>query len=217
MNNREEKSPHLKNHDSFTDSGQRKIYEDLLDRLGKADIAASAKRLDLLLNDAGEVEVPFFGAIYLLSREGVRRSDGQRFPYATGSVLSHYILKGSPSRPEGKSVTFAELAGPLFQQGSYSTGALEGPLIKRFQGRLPELLAKASSVGGRRGGEAGLGGVSLIFELLPHIPLQLVFYDRDGEFPARATLLFDHNATQIIDFEVLAVLVTIFVQLLTKS
>ena len=203
--------------DNFSDSGQRKIYEDLLDRLANADIAASADHLDLRLNDAGEVEVPFFGATYLVSREGVRRSDGQRFPYATGSVLIHYILNGSQSRAKGKFVTFAELAGPLFKQGSYSQGALEGPIIKRFQGRLPELLATASSVGGRQGGEAGLGAVSLIFDLLPHIPLQLIFYDRDDEFPARATLLFDHNATQIIDFEVLAVLVTLFVQLLTKT
>jgi hypothetical protein len=202
--------------DNFTDSGQRKIYEDLLDRLANADIAASAEHLDLQLNDAAEAEVPFLGATYLVSRVGVRRSDGQRFPYATGSVLIHYILNGSQSRAKGKFVTFAELAGPLFKQGSYSQAALESPIIKRFQGLLPELLATASSVGGRQGGEAGMGAVSLIFDLLPHIPLQLVFYDRDDEFPARATLLFDHNATQIIDFEVLAVLVTLFVQSLTK-
>ena len=70
-------------------------------------------------------------------------------------------------------------------------------------------------LGGYQGGEAGLGGVSLIFDLLPHIPLQLIFYDRDEEFPARATLLFSLNATELIDFEVLAVLVTVFVQSLT--
>ena len=78
------------------------------------------------------------------------------------------------------------------------------------------MLAAAASVGGRQGGEAGLGSVSLIFDLLPHLPLQLIFYDRDDEFPARATLLFDYNATQIVEFEVLAVLVTVFVQYLTK-
>ena len=57
--------------------------------------------------------------------------------------------------------------------------------------------------------------MSLIFDLLPHIPLQLIFYDRDEEFPARETLLFSLNATELIDFEVLAVLVTVFVQSLT--
>ena len=202
--------------DDLLDSGQRKIFEDLLNRLANADITASAGQLDLHLNDAGEAEIPFFGKTYLVSGKGVRRSDGRKFPYATGSVLIHYILNGSRTRAEGKFVTFAALAGPLFKQGSYSTGALEIPIIKRFQGHLPELLAAASAAGGRQGGEAGMGGTSLIFDLLPHIPLQLIFYDRDYEFPARATLLFDHNATQMIDFEVLAVLVTIFVQSLTK-
>ncbi len=128
-----------------------------------------------------------------------------------------YILRGSRSRPDGQFVTLAELAGPLFKQGDYSRSALEQPVVKRFRKRLPELLSIAATVGGRQGGEAGLGGISLIFDSLPHIPFQLIFYDQDDEFPARATLLFDRNATQLIDFEVLAVLATIFVQSLTKT
>jgi hypothetical protein len=196
--------------------GLKGIYEDLLERLAKADITSSAEQLNLSLNDAGEAEVPLLGRTYLVSRKGVRRSDGQTVAETTGSVLIHYILNGSRSRPAGRFVIFSELAGPLFKQGSYATDALERPLKKRFQGCVPELLAAALSAGGRRGGEAGMGSVSLLFDLLPHLPLQLVFYDRDEEFPARATLLCDFNATRLIDFEVLAVLVTIFVQTLTK-
>ena len=197
--------------------GHRWIYENLIERLQNTDITTSAKHLDLALNDAGEARIPFLGVTYLISNEGVQRSDGKGFKDAIGSVLIHYILKGSSSRPAEKFVTFSELAGPLFKQGSYSSSALERPIIKRFQGRVPELFEVAASYGGRKGGEAGLGSVSLIFDLLPHILLQLIFYDRDDEFPARATLLFDRNSTQFIDFEVLAVLVTIFVQTLTKS
>lgn len=196
--------------------GYSLIYEDLLKRLKHADISASAQRLDLALNNAGEVEIPFFGKTYLISKKGVRCSDGHRLSDAIGSVLIYYILKGSPSRPVEKFVTLAELAGPLFKQGSYSTSALERPIIKRFQGHVPELIETAALVGGRQGGEAGLGSVSMMFDLLPHIPIQLIFYDRDNEFPARATLLFDRNATQLVDFEVLAVLITLFVQSLVK-
>ncbi len=200
----------------MVNGGHKAIYADLVGRLANADLAASSRHLGLLLNDAGEAEVPFLGSTYLVSGQGVRRADGKRFPDAAGSALIHYVLKGSGSRPSGRFVTFAELAGPLFQHGGYSGSALELPVIRRFQGRIQELFAVAVSVGGRRGGEAGLGAVSLIFDLLPHIPMQLVFYDRDDEFPARATLLYDRNATQMIDFEVLAVLVTVFIQYLTK-
>jgi hypothetical protein len=197
--------------------GYRWIYENLIERLQNTDVATSAKHLDLALNDAGEAKISFLGVTYLISNEGVRRSDGKGFKDVIGSVLIHYILKGSCCRPAGKFVTFADLADPLFKQGSYSSSALERPIIKRFQGRVPELFEVAASFGGRKGGEAGLGSVSLLFDLLPHIILQLIFYDRDDEFPARTTLLFDSNATQFIDFEVLAVLVTLFVQTLTKS
>jgi hypothetical protein len=203
--------------ENVANAGYKNIYEELIRHLKNKDIAASAENLDLALNDAGEAKIPFLRATFLISNEGVRRSDGKGFKDAIGSVLIHYILKGSSCRPAGKFVTFADLADPLFKQGSYSSSALERPIIKRFQGRVPELFEVAASYGGRKGGEAGLGSVSLLFDLLPHILLQLIFYDRDEEFPARATLLFDLNSTQFIDFEVLAVLVTIFVQTLTKS
>lgn len=192
--------------------GHRRIYEDLLARLATGDIVTSAERLNLQLNDAGEAEISFSGIPYLVSNGGVRRQDGRRVSYVTGSALIHYILTASRSRPDGRFVTFAELAGPLFKQGSYSGSALELPIVKRFQGRVPELLSEAAALGGRQGGVSGSGSISLIFDLLPHILLQLVFYDRDDEFPARATLLFDHNATELIDFEALAVLATVFVQ-----
>ena len=59
--------------DTFAIGGHKRIYEDLLERLAIADIAASAAHLDLALNDAGEVKIPFFGVAYLVSRKGVRR------------------------------------------------------------------------------------------------------------------------------------------------
>jgi hypothetical protein len=132
-------------------------------------------------------------------------------------VVARYLIHGSRCRPSGRFVTFAALAGPLFTQGSYSVSALERPICTRFQGRVTELMESMERFGGRREGEAGLGSVSLIVDLLPHIPLQLVFYDRDDEYPARATVLFDGNATELLDFETLAVAVTVFVNALTKQ
>ena len=194
--------------------GYRKIYQDLIQDLAKADITSAAHNLGLTLNERGEAEVPFLGHKYWVSQKGVRRSGGERIMESIGSVLAHYILKGTRSETAGRFVTFSELAGPVFKEGSYSRDALEFPLVKRFQGRVPELLAAAGSLGGRVGGESGLGSVSLIFELLPKVPVQLIFYDRDDEFPARVTLLIDRNATRFLEFEFLAVMVTLFVQAL---
>lgn len=197
--------------------GHRKIYEDLVKRLANTDIATLAGHLKLPTNNAGEVEVPFLGTTYLISNTGARRSDRRNCSDVTASALIHYVLTGCISRPAGVFVPLAELAGPLFKNSSFSQSALEGPIIKRFQGRVPELLSIAASIGGLQGGISGLGSVSLIFDVVPNILLQLIFYDKDHEFPARATLLLDAHATQFVDFEALAVLVAIFVQFLTKN
>jgi len=196
--------------------GYQAIYHDLRRELSHADLAASADHLALPVNRAGEVLVPFLGRTFLVSNNGVHQADGRTPSGVTQSVLIRYILQGSGSRPAGEFVTLAQLAGPLFQQGSYSASALERPIIRRFQGRAGDLLSVAASMGGRPEGEGGLGSISLVFDVLPHILLQLIFYDRDDEFPARATLLFDRHASQVIDFETLAVMVTLFVQFLTR-
>lgn len=197
-------------------SGHKQHYEHLVERLKTADIAVLACRLDLLTTTFGEAEVPFLGARYLISNKGVHRSDGQGLTMVTASALIHYLLRGSTSRPAGTFVSLSELAGPWLKDGSFSKSALEGPITKRFRRRIPELMAKASSIGGRQGGVSGMGSISLIFDLLPNLPLQLIFYDQDNEFPARATLLIDANANRLIDFEALAFLLSIFVHYLTN-
>lgn len=195
--------------------GHKRIYQDLLAKLASADVCTSARNLGLVFNADGQIELPFGGMFYLISAGGVRLANGKRPHPIAASALIHYVLLGSEKRPAGKFVAFSELAGPLFKHGGYSSGALESPIAKRFQGRVEDLIFKAESMGGRLGGQAGQGAISLVFDLVPHIPLQLVFYDRDDEFPARATLLCDQNATLLIDFEALAVLTTVFVNILT--
>jgi hypothetical protein len=197
---------------SIQGGGYRKIYEDLTQRLADADIASSAKNLGLILNNSGEAEVPFLARNYLVSEKGVILSGGGSVIDTLGSVIIQYILNASRSETAWRFVTLSQLAGPLFTEGTYTHDALESPLVKRFEGCMSELMKAAQSLGGWSGGEAGLGGVSLIFELLPKIPVQLIFYDRDEEFPARARLLCDLNATDFLEFEFIAVLVTIFVQ-----
>jgi Domain of unknown function (DUF3786) len=142
--------------ENIANAGYKKIYKELIRHLKNKDITASAENLDLAMAVAGEVIVPFLGTTFLVCSKGIRRSDGKGFKETLGSVIAHYILKGSCCRPAGKFVTFAELAGPLFKQGSYSSSALERPIIKRFQGRVTELLEVAALYGGHKGGDSGL-------------------------------------------------------------
>jgi hypothetical protein len=55
------------------------------------------------------------------------------------------------------------------------------------------------------------------FQALPCLPLLLVFYDRDEDFPASCKVLFDKAAPTWLDMECLAVLGWILSDLLVKE
>ncbi len=192
--------------------GYRKIYRDLLDELKSVDLAQAAKILDLLYNPAGQMEVVLMGTTYLIESNGIHRQDGKAAATVQGSVLAGYILKQGRGEPAGKFVSFNSITGMVPTKSSYSSSSLEARLAKygqMDQVRFHEAIVKS---GGRPGGEVGIGGKSWIIQLLPKIPVQLVFYRGDAEFPAAARLLIDQAAVNFLEFEFLAVLATIFVE-----
>lgn len=194
--------------------GHKEHYQELISSLRDKDIVALAGQLSLPVNENGEAVIPFLGATYTISDKGVKRTDDKKFLFIIGNALIHYLLMGASGQPSGKYVSINELAGPWLKDGGFSKSALEYPISKRFRRRVPELMNAAESIDGRKGGVSGQGSISFIFDLLPHIPVQLIFYDEDDEFSARTTLLADARSTEFIDFEALAFLLSVFVQYL---
>ncbi len=74
--------------------GHRKIHEDLVKRLVNVDFTTLAGHLNLLTNNAREIEVPFLGTTYLISNTGVRRFDRTRCSDVTASTLIRNVLIG---------------------------------------------------------------------------------------------------------------------------
>jgi len=191
--------------------GYEKIYRDLLNGLKSVDLAQAAKVLDLAYNPAGQVEVVLMGTTYLIEKRGIYRQDGKAAATGHGSVLAGYILHQGRGEPTDKFVSFDSITGMVPARSSYSSSSLEGRLAKYGQvdpTRFHDAIVKS---GGRPGGEVGIGGKSWIIQLLPKIPVQLVFYRGDEQFPAAARLLIDQAAVNFLEFEFLAVLATIFV------
>ena len=192
--------------------GYEKIYRDLLDELKSVDLRQTAKVLNLAYNSAGQLEVVLIGKTFLIESAGIYGHDGKAAATAQGSVLAGYILKQGRGELGGKFVSFDSITGLVPARSSYSSTSLEARLAKHGQLdpiRFHEAIVKS---GGRPGGEVGSGGKSWIIQLLPKIPVQLVFYRGDEKFPAAARLLIDQAAVNFLEFEFLAVLATIFVE-----
>lgn len=192
-------------------SGYEKIYCDLVNDLKSCDLKTAAGALDLNFIPPCSVEISLLGKTYQVKNNGIRFNDGKKIDPFHGSILAGYLLKRGSGVPSGNFVTMDSITRMVPARISFVNDTLESPLAK-FAELKPHLFHKTIvKLGGNFGGDVGLGGKSWIIYLLSKIPVQLIFYRGDEDFPSEVRLLFDSAATNFLEFEFLAVLASIFV------
>lgn len=72
------------------------------------------------------------------------------------------------------------------------------PFAKKFSGKADALKAACEALGGQK---LPRGDVGYEFFSFPQIPLRLIFWDADEDFPAQVQMLFDQYVTDYIHFE----------------
>jgi hypothetical protein len=97
---------------------------------------------------------------------------------------------------------------------------VEEPLKETFKGKIAQLREAAARLGGRdMTGEIGLADAALYFQVLPRVPVMLMFWGAEPEdnFKAEAKLLFDETITDHLDIESILFLSERLQQLLCGS
>ena len=101
------------------------------------------------------------------------------------------------------------LAGDLVKADHFDSGGLffrglhEMPtatLASRFGSGLADFAARAAALGAPR---IPYGDEARTFQLFPHLPITVVLWVEDEEFPARASILFDSTASEQIPLDAL--------------
>lgn len=93
--------------------------------------------------------------------------------------------------------------GPL---ATYWSNDVEGAIANAFAGRATDLEKAAELLGGTIPDTAFPYDACRCFDVLPKIPLLMLFNDTDEEFPAKCTVLFQASAEEYLDGECLAIL-----------
>ena len=93
---------------------------------------------------------------------------------------------------------------------------MNAPLERQFGNDYAKFSDAARRLGGREG-ESGVGKHLWGFNVLPKIPLRIVFYEADEEFPASIQIMLDRTALRFLEFECLAFMVGLFVRALIKT
>ena len=178
-------------------------YKDYLSRIAELDFPFIADKLGMKI-DGHQVVIPFFGKLYRLSAKGITDSSNRRPHLSVSVILCKYLLMCPMIEPLGGNwVSYKDFkdAAPLIQ-AFYNT--VTQPIAETFSSRLAELETAGKKIGGCPPTEEYPYDLAMQFDALPKIPILLLFNDKDDEFSAQCSVLFEKRAEKFLDMECLA-------------
>jgi len=117
-------------------------------------------------------------------------------------LIMHYLVGASGAALTGEWITFREIPSGEFYYSAFVQRAKE-PLVKAFGHQPQRLLELGTQIGGTPGSQ---GDASLLVQVLPRIPVCLILWAGDDEFPPEGNVLFDASISQYLTAEDIAVL-----------
>ncbi len=182
--------------------------------LSKADPDDLARRGGLI-PEGCVLRLPFLGRTYTIGWPDltVSFSDGSPCPEDLAILVLDYLLNADGSAPTGEWVGFQELP-----DGSFYRAAFQGYSGDRLVRDLDGDVERFRRAAGRLDGEPlPMGDAGYAFRALPHVPLAVVWWDGDDEFPPNATVLFDRVAGTYLPTDGLAILGRMLCRALGKA
>jgi hypothetical protein len=152
----------------------------------------------------GSFRIPFLNRVYQVGYPDFEFEDlsgtAQEIPIQEQILILHYMSAASPRRLSGNWVSYREIPGAAFYFSAFVKRAID-PLKRVFGPNIPALSEAARQLNGTsiEPGDAGFE-----FNVLPNVPLQLILYEGDDEFPAEANILFDQTVGVILSPEDIA-------------
>jgi hypothetical protein len=128
----------------------------------------------------------------------------EELPIQQQILLLHYLRgawASSGGGPAGEWISFQEVPDGRFYLDAFNKRA-KIPLVQAF-GTKPELMVKLSAeVYGAKPFDQG--DFSVVIKALPLVPVALILWKGDEEFPPEGTLLFDKTVSKILSGEDIA-------------
>lgn len=196
------------------EGGYDSIYQGLIGKLSECDFEESANRLGLE-HVTGGIQVCFLKREYRITLEGVEPLDGQPVNVNNRSVLLYYLLSKGQGDPENSYIPFESI--PQMSGGVQAQSRLMNTPLERYFGNDHARFSETATKLGGCEVESYFGKHTWKFDVLPKIPLKLVFYEADDDFPVSIQIMLDKTAVQFLEFECLAFLVGCFVRALIKT
>ena len=153
----------------------------------------------------GAFDVPFLDRRYRIGYPAFDFQDAddaaREVPLQEQVLILHYFQAPSGDVPAGHWVAYREIRDASFYFSAFVKRAVD-PLKKVFGGQPAALEKPARLLGGRS--LEDIGDTAWGFLLFPRVPIQLIVYAGDEEFPPEANILFDRTIGGILSAEDIA-------------
>ncbi len=156
---------------------------------------------------AGEnaLRVPFLNRTFLVTLPGFAFTDEaapeKPAPIQEEVLILHYLLGDPLAQPSADWAAYREIPGAAFYFSAFVKRAVD-PLKNVFGSDPAALKSVAPMIGGAP--FDGPGDAAIEFFPFPRVPVRMILYAGDDEFPAEAAILFDRSAGRILSPEDLA-------------
>lgn len=183
----------------------KKTYRNYLKEIGNLDLNRIAPLLGGVFVDSA-IELVFFDGKYSISAEGIFDEDEREAPFSEAVVLSKYLLMCPDKEPvdtEWVGYNSFKDAAPFAEAFRNN---VEKQLACHFEGKA-ELLKEVCNLDYSSDFDLE-ASYTLVkkFDILPRVPMLLMFNESDEEFSAEAFVRFEKRAEKYLDMECLAIL-----------
>jgi hypothetical protein len=117
-------------------------------------------------------------------------------------LILDYLTHADGTSLRGKPITFQELGWVANYYPTFFSRVVK-PLISGFGASSERLLDTAVKFGGLK---AAFGDMAVTIPAFARVPITVVIWKGDDEFPANANILFDKSVTNYLSFEAIIVL-----------
>ncbi|MBN1304636.1 MAG: DUF3786 domain-containing protein [Anaerolineales bacterium] len=132
----------------------------------------------------------------------VARVKGGKLPVLYEALIFYYLFTGDGTPMSGKRISFAGLPdGRIYNQAFQEYTGVQ--LVKKFREDVTSFKDACQTLGGQpvEGGQA-----SFLFQALPRLPVQVIYWQGDEDFASNASLLFDETACHYLPVDGCAIL-----------
>ena len=189
------------------EGGQGDWRESLLGELRKEVAALRFEELAAGLGAvmrAGSLSIRCLGRDFLVAPDGTITASGPLSPW-TQILLLHYVRTRGSAAHSGTWVSFTDLKAALMKSKSFARDC-EEPLRLLFESDPRAVERALERLGGlRRPGTPA--PVAWEIRALPRVPVLLLYWPQDEEFPSKIKILFDATADCFLDVESLTFLI----------